>query len=236
MDPWWKNPGMNEPLSRYLDAAVLKPELTRSEAGAAIHDCVRFHARTACVRPCDIVSAKRICQGTGTGVCVVLAFPHGTALPESKAEEARRYLSLGADEIDMVANYGLARSGLWDDLRADIAAVTCLTRPAGVPLKVIFETSQHDLPTIRRMVDICIEAGADFVKTSTGFHGEGATDEVVRTMLEAADGRIKVKPSGGIRDRARAEALLAMGAHRLGVGWTSCEAICAGGPAASGSY
>ena len=215
-----------KPMNTYLDAAVLMPGYSREETIHALKTCVALKTRTACVRPCDIELAKEITKGGETGVCVVLGFPHGCQLSESKADEARRYIEAGVDEVDMVVNYGWANSGLWDLVLADIRAVSAVTNPAGIPLKVIFETAQIDLSTIGKLTELCIEGGADFVKTSTGFNGEGATDEGVQEMMEIADGRIKVKPSGGIRDRARAEELVKMGADRLGVNWASCEAIC----------
>lgn len=224
-------------LARFLDAAILKPETTREEFNNAVKTCTELKTFSVCVRPCDIPAAQELCAGTETSVCVVLGFPHGCQLPESKADEARRYVEAGVDEIDMVANYGLAKSGLWDEVRADIAAVSAVTRPAGIPLKVIFETAQLDEETIRRLVEISIEANADFVKTSTGFNGEGAREEDVKLMLETAAGRIKVKPSGGVRDAERAQMFVDMGVHRLGVNWTSCEAICSGSKATStGGY
>jgi len=219
---------MNQPISRAFDAAVLDPSMTREEAVAAIKTCVEINAYSACVRPCDIEPAQDICRGSETKVCVVLAFPHGLQLSASKADEAKRYVDLGVDEIDMVANYGWVRSGLWAEVNADIAAVSAVTRPAGLPLKVIFETSQLDEPAIQKLVEICIEAGADFVKTSTGFNGEGAREEDARLMLETAAGRIKVKASGGIRDLERAQMFVDMGVHRLGLNWSSAKAICAG--------
>ena len=225
------------PIQRYLDAAVLKPEWTRAEAIEAIKTCIELETRTVCVRPCDIELAKELCAETATDVCTVLGFPHGDQLSASKADEVRRCADLSVDEIDMVANYGWARSGLWDLVRGDIANVVAVTRPAGIPLKVIFETAQLDLAAVAKLTEICIEAGADFVKTSTGFNGEGATDEGVQTMLETAGGRIQVKASGGIRDRNRAEHLVAMGVARLGVNWSSCVAICEGGAAdETGAY
>jgi len=228
---------MNQPVSRTLDAAVLDPSTTREEAVAAIQTCVEIHAYSACVRPCDIELAQEICRGSETKVCVVLAFPHGLQLSASKADEARRYVEMGVDEIDMVANYGWVRSGLWDEVKADIAAVSAVTRPAGVPLKVIFETAQLDAAQIERLVELCIEAEADFVKTSTGFNGEGAKEEDVKLMLETAAGRIKVKASGGIRDLARAQMFIDMGVHRLGLNWSSAQAISTGqGEASTGAY
>ncbi|MGF1657332.1 MAG: deoxyribose-phosphate aldolase [Verrucomicrobiales bacterium] len=227
---------ISEPLSRYLDAAILKPETTQAEFDQALEQCVALDTRTVCVRPCDIKPAQHLCRGTDTGVCVVLGFPHGVILPESKSDEAKRYLDFGVDEIDMVVNYSWARSDLWDKVLLDIQAVSQHTRPAQVPLKVIFESSQLDATTVAKLVDLSIEAQADFVKTSTGFTGEGATDEMVQLMLQQADGRIKVKPSGGIRDQARATALLEMGAHRLGVNWASCQAIVSGDGGGGSGY
>lgn len=223
-----------QPIARYLDAAVLKPESTQEEMAAAIQACIDLQAFSVCVRPCDIEPAKQLCEGTSTKVCVVLGFPHGDQLPESKADEARRYVALGVDEVDMVANYGWAKSGGWDQVQADIAGVVAVTKPAGIPLKVIFETAQHDTPTIERLVEVCVEAGADFVKTSTGFNGEGATEAGVKTMVATAAGRIQVKASGGIRNREQAEKFIALGATRLGVGWTSCAGLCGSGEVAEG--
>ncbi|MBL6912132.1 MAG: deoxyribose-phosphate aldolase [Puniceicoccaceae bacterium] len=222
-------------ISRYLDAAILKAEFTEAEVIEAVDTCIRLNAFSVCVRPCDIELAQRRCQGTDTAVCVVLGFPHGVQLPESKVDEARRYIGRGVDEIDMVANYGWIRSGKWDAVEADVPGVALLTRAAGVLLKVIFETAHLNTDQIKQMVEVCIRAGADFVKTSTGFNGEGAQIEDVQTMLDTAAGRIKVKPSGGIRDRADAQRFVDMGVHRLGVGWTSCQAICEGSAAESAS-
>ncbi|MEM7673694.1 MAG: deoxyribose-phosphate aldolase [Verrucomicrobiota bacterium] len=223
-------------ISRYLDAAVLKPDMSREEARAAIEECVAVNARTACVRPCDIELAKEVCAGSDTGVCVVLAFPHGQQTSESKADEANRYVSYGVTEIDMVANIGWIRSHEWDSVTADIEAVVKVCKPAGVPLKVIFETSYLTEEEIAHATECSIQAGADFVKTSTGFGGEGATDRGVQIMLETAQGRCKVKPSGGIRDFERAKMLIDMGAHRLGVGYNSCRAIIEGGAAEGSGY
>jgi len=220
-------------LASYLDAAILKPETSREEFKKAAQTCIAHQTWSICVRPCDIPPARELCAGTDTKVCVVLGFPHGCQLPESKADEAKRYTDAGVDEIDMVANYGWTRSGFWDKVEGDIAAVTAETDAARVPLKVIFETHQLDQESIRRLVEISISAKADFVKTSTGFNGEGAREDDVKLMLETAAGRIKVKPSGGIRDAARAQMFVDMGVHRLGVNWSSCEAICSGSTAES---
>ncbi len=215
-------------LNRYLDAAVLKPEMTQTEATEAIKACIELAAYSVCVRPCDVPLAQSLCHGTETMVCVVLGFPHGDQLSASKADEARRYIELGVDEIDMVANYGWIRSGEWEAVQSDIAGVAESCKAADIPLKVIFETAHLDGAQIERMVEVCIAAGTDFVKTSTGFNGEGAKTDDVQCMLDTAKGRIKVKPSGGIRSAEDARRFVEMGAHRLGVGWSSCQAICEG--------
>jgi deoxyribose-phosphate aldolase len=135
----------------------------------------------------------------------------------------------------MVANYGWIRSGLWDEVRADIRAVVEVAHKSNVLVKVIFETAQLTLDEVAKTTEICIEAGADFVKTSTGFNGEGAKEDAVELMLKTAKGRIKVKPSGGIRDAARAQMFVEMGVDRLGVNGSSTPAICDGQPGAESS-
>lgn len=218
----------SEQINRYLDHAVLKPEMSRDEATQAIRLGIDYAVRTVCVRPCDIALAATMCAGTETEVSCVLSFPHGCTMTSVKAEEARRYRDAGTNEIDMVANFGFVRSAMWDEVTADIAAVVEVAKPAGILVKVIFETAYLSLDEIGRTTECAISAGADFVKTSTGFASEGATEEKVRMMLDTAAGRIKVKPSGGIRDRARAQMFVDMGAMRIGNGYSSTKAICEG--------
>ena len=221
---------MNQPINRYLDHAVLVPQMTRDEASASIQSGIDHQVRTVCVRPCDIDLAVKMCNGTQTEVSCVLGFPHGCVCTESKIAEAKLYCAKNVDEIDMVANYGWIRSSLWDDVRSDIKGVVEVAHAHKVLVKVIFETSQLTLEQIRKVTELSIEAGADFVKTSTGFNGEGASVEAVECMLKTANRRINVKPSGGIRDAERAAMFVNMGAERLGVNGTSTPAICGGQP------
>jgi len=227
---------MEKPIERYLDAAVLYPELEQEPTRAAIRAVVDYQCKTVCIRPCDIDTAVAMCRETPTGVCVVLGFPHGCGLSRVKACEAQAYIDAGADEIDMVVNYGYVRSGAWDLVRADIEAVTSRARNRTVPVKVILETSELSQKQIGRAVECAIDARADYVKTSTGFASGGATVEAVQTMLDAARGRIAVKASGGIRDFAQARAYIDMGVTRLGAGYTSLAAICAGAPGSANDY
>ena len=130
----------------------------------------------------------------------------------------------------MVMNYGAARGGAWDVVEAEIKAVVEEAHAKGVNVKVIFETSQLTVEQIKKATEVSIAAGADFVKTSTGFNGSGASVEAVQAMLETAKGRCKVKPSGGIRNYETAKMYVDMGVDRLGIGFSSCKAICDGEP------
>ena len=136
----------------------------------------------------------------------------------------------------MVMNYGYAKGGDWAVVEQEIRGVVEEAHKKGVLVKVIFETSQLTLDEVRKATRVCIAAGADFVKTSTGFNGTGATVEAVQAMLEEAQGRIKVKPSGGIRDYKTAKMYVDMGAARLGTGFSSCKALCEGGKAEGEGY
>jgi deoxyribose-phosphate aldolase len=158
-------------------------------------------------------------------VCSVVGFPHGASLSRTKAGEAASVVALGAAEVDMVADLAALADGDFPSVAADVAEVR-----AAVPhvvLKVILESALWDAPTLRAACDAAVAGGADFVKTSTGFHpAGGATVDAVRTMREAVGTRARVKASGGIRTRADASAMLDAGADRLGLSATA--AVLAG--------
>lgn len=223
-------------VARYIDHAVLKPEMTQEEAKKAILDGIDYSVRTVCVRPCDIELALELCKGSQTEVSCVLAFPHGCVPSEVKAFEASQYVDKGVHEIDMVANYGYIKSGLWDLVLSDIKAVADITKKSGVLLKVIFETCTLSVEGIKKATEICVEAGADYVKTSTGFHNNGATEEAVKAMLDAAKGRIKVKASGGIRDIDMAKHYIELGCERLGVGFSTTPILVKGEGQSNNTY
>lgn len=214
-------------INRYIDHAVLKPDMTPADAEAQMRVGLDYHVRTICVRPCDIPLAVKFCSGTDTDVSCVLAFPHGCALSASKADEAKRYVELGAKEIDMVANIGWIRAGLWAQVTSDIYGVVNVAHAANVLVKVILETSYLTPEQAAGATEAAIAAKADFVKTSTGFASAGATEEMVKAMVAASKGRIAVKASGGIRTREQALRFIELGATRLGVGSTSTPVLCA---------
>ena len=156
-------------IGRYLDHAVLKPEFTQEEAKAGIQMGIDYHAKTVCVRPCDIELAKKMCEGTDTQVSCVLDFPHGVAGVEAKAALAELYAKTGVVEIDMVMNFGLAKSGEWGRVAEEIKAVTDCAHPYGVGVKVIFETSQLTQDEIRKATEVCIDAGRISLKLLLDF-------------------------------------------------------------------
>lgn len=213
-------------INRYFDHAVLKPGMTEQEVKDAIQMGIDYDVYSVCVRPCDIDLAVSMCKGTNTVVSCVLDFPHGDSSAEGKAALAKLYAAKGVAEIDMVMNYGYAHSGKWDEVKRGIEGVVREAKGRGVGVKVILESCALTLDEVKKATEICIEAGADFVKTSTGFAASGASEEAVRAMVEAARGRIEVKASGGIRDLETARRYVEMGATRLGVGYSSTPTIC----------
>ena len=223
-------------LASYIDAAVLAPALSLEAARAQIRGAIDCKCKTVCVRPCSLDLAVEMCQGQQTRPSVVLGFPHGAQTTAVKVFEAQDIMRLRPFEVDMVNNIGLLRGGEWALYEAEIRAVAEVVHGGGARLKVILETSQLTREEIMDATRACIRAGADFVKTSTGFTGGGATEEAVLAMLEAAEGKIEVKASGGIRDADKAALFIAMGCTRLGVGVGSVPLIVAGGGVGGDGY
>lgn len=215
-----------------LDHAVLKPNFTSADLAAHAAMCVARSVGCLCVRPTDVAAAVRHVAGSPVVVASVIGFPHGSHRTEAKALESRLAIADGARELDMVIALGPLLSGDESRVRDDIASVVAAARPHGVLVKVIFETCYLTPAQIVTACRLSEEAGADFVKTSTGFGTAGATPEAVRLMLDTVGGRLGVKASGGIRTWADAVMYLDMGCRRLGVG--DAATILDGGTAAGG--
>jgi deoxyribose-phosphate aldolase len=202
-----------------VDHTLLKPEATAADIAAVAAEAAALGVYAVCVSPSMVPHATT----AGVRVAAVVGFPSGKHLPDIKASEARLAVASGASEIDMVIDVGAAVAGDIDAVRSDIAAVR-----AGVPtavLKVIVESAALlALAGEQTLADVCRaaeDAGADFVKTSTGFHpAGGASVAAVALMADAVDGRLGVKASGGIRTAADAVAILDAGATRLGLSGT----------------
>lgn len=219
-------------IARYIDHAVLNPAMTPEEVRAAIQLGIDNDVYSVCVQPRDIETALALCKGTNTLVSCVLDFPHGCGGAAAKRAAARLYAEMGVQEIDMVMNYGAAKGGDWAAVREEIFGVVEEAHARGVLVKVIFETCELSEDCIRQGVDVCVDVGADFVKTSTGFAARGATPEAVMTMVSQAAGRVRVKASGGIRTLEDARAYVEMGAERLGVGFSTVPKLVAAESAA----
>ena len=219
-------------IARYIDHAVLNPAMTPEEVRAAIQLGIDNDVYSVCVQPRDIETALAMCKGTNTLVSCVLDFPHGCGGAAAKRAAARLYAEMGVQEIDMVMNYGAAKGGDWAAVREEIFGVVEEAHARGVLVKVIFETCELSEDCIRQGVDVCVDVGADFVKTSTGFAAKGATPEAVMTMVSQAAGRVRVRASGGIRTLEDARAYVEMGAERLGVGFSTVPKLVAAESAA----
>lgn len=222
-----------EEVAAAIDHAVLKPALTEQDVVENAMMCIRRGVGSLCVRPCDVALAARQLAGSSVTVSAVVGFPHGSHRTETKVLEAGLAIRDGARELDMVMNIGQFMSGNFEVVRNDIAAVVAVAKPAAVLVKVILETCFLDALQIARACRLAEEAGADFVKTSTGFGDGPATPEAVEIMVKTVGKRMQVKASGGIRNWDAAVGYLRQGCTRLGT--ASTEAILDGAQAA-GQY
>ena len=203
-----------EELASYIDHTLLKPEASREQIRAVCEEAKQYHFASVCVNPCWVPLIAEELKGSGVSVCCVIGFPLGASLSSVKAFEAREAVAAGAQEIDMVVNIGAVKSGGWELVREDIAAVNAAKGTA--KLKVIIETCLLTDEEKVRVCQITKEAGADFVKTSTGFSTGGATVHDVELMRKTVGPEMGVKASGGVRTLADALAMIEAGASRLG--------------------
>jgi len=199
-----------------IDHTLLKPEATRADIEKLCREAAQFHFATVCVNPGWVALAANLLRGSGVGVCSVVGFPLGATTPDVKHYETRRAIFDGATEIDMVVNIGALKSGDLQTVERDIAAVVAPCREANVISKVILEVA---LLTDDEKIAGCTlakAAGADFVKTSTGFASGGATAHDVALMRRVVGADMGVKAAGGVRDYEGLKAMVAAGATRVG--------------------
>jgi len=210
---------MTSLIAPLVDHTLLKPEATVEDVAALVTEAIELGVYSVCVSPSML--PLQLPAGTDLKIAVVCGFPLGTHTTAVKVAEARESIELGADEVDMVIDLGAAKAGRYELIEADIAAVRAVI-PAPRILKVIIESAMLTDEQIVATCRAAAAAGADFVKTSTGFSpAGGATLEAVRLMVEAVDGRLGVKASGGIRSADDARAMIAAGATRLGLSSTA---------------
>ena len=203
-------------LATVIDHTLLKPEATREQIESLCDEAIRYRFACAMVNPLWASTAVGILSGTGIPVGVVIGFPFGASLVSTLRQEAAALVRLGARELDMVIPIGHLKSGNHQAVAHAIHAAANVAHHHGVILKVILETSMLTVEEKLRGAEIAIQAGADFLKTSTGFASGGATAADVALLRGVAGGRCGVKASGGIRKLADVRAMLEAGANRIG--------------------
>ena len=201
-------------IAKYIDHTVLAADARKEKIEALCKEAYQHGFASVCVNSCWVSLAAKLLEGTEVKVCTVVGFPLGAMDSVSKADEARNAVRNGADEIDMVINIGFLKSGMYDEALEDIREIRKATE--GKTLKVIIETCLLTDEEKRKACELSEEAGADFVKTSTGFSTGGATVEDVALMKSVVGDRLRVKASGGIRDYKTAKAMIEAGASRIG--------------------
>ena len=204
-------------LTEIIDSTNVKATTTRNEIESLCKEAVQYGFRCAVVNPVYVKLAAELLKGSNVKVCSTVGFPFGISLPETKAFEAVKAVEDGAEELDMVINLSALKSGDYDFVKRDIAAVVDVKRlPKEIIIKVIIETAYLTMEEKIIACKLAKEAGADFVKTSTGLFGGGATVEDVRLMRQTVGKNMGVKAAGGIRTYADAVAMVEAGANRLG--------------------
>lgn len=201
-------------LEKYIDHTLLKPTATSLDIEKLCNEAMEYKFFSVCVNSCYVPLAAELLRNSDVSVCSVVGFPLGAMSTRAKLFEAERALTDGADEIDMVLNIGWLKSKRINEVLQEISFIKNETGKR--ILKVILETCYLDETEKKLACKLCVDAGADFVKTSTGFGSAGATFEDVKLMKNAVKGDAKVKASGGIRDRQTAMDYIYLGVDRIG--------------------
>jgi deoxyribose-phosphate aldolase len=218
-------------IAHTIDHTLLAPEATTEQIDNLCDEARHYEFYSVCILPRWIEHVKKRLGGSKVKVVTVISFPHGNDLSTSKALASQQAKNAGADEIDMVMNLDWAKSGNWPAVESDIAQVVKAVKTT--PVKVILETCLLSVEQIQKACHAAAQAGAKFVKTSTGFSKGGATIEAVQLMKASIPPTMEVKASGGIRDLTTALAMIQAGATRLG---TSSGAAIIAGKGDSSSY
>lgn len=184
-------------VAKTIDHSLLKPEMTRAEVQAGCEIAKKYDVASVCCKPSDVPFCVELLKGTDVEVGTVVGFPHGSSATETKVFETKLAVSQGATEIDMVINIGWMKSGMYAEVQADIEAV--VKAASGKCVKVILENAYLTKEEIAKGSQLVDAAGADYVKSSTGYAPTGATLEDIKIMKENVSPRVKVKSAGGVR-------------------------------------
>lgn len=198
--------------SKYIDHTLLKPTATESDIIKLCKEAKTFNFYSVCVNPCYVETAKKYLKNTDIKIACVIGFPLGTTTTDIKRAEALEAVKNGATELDMVINNGLFKQKKYDEVISEINAVC----ESGAVVKVIIETSQHSTEEISLLCDIVNKSNATYIKTSTGFVGDGANIENIKLMKQKMNTNKKVKASGGIRSKEEFLDMINAGADRIG--------------------
>lgn len=201
-------------IARMIDHTLLAPNASSEDIRRLCREAAENDFASVCIQPCYVPLAAECLKGSTAKVCTVIGFPLGVNCTEIKAAEAAKAIADGADEVDMVLNRSLVADGRWAEVQKDIEAVVAAAK--GRLVKVILEATELQPDELAEAARTAVTAGADFVKTSTGFVGGGARVEDIRIMKEAVGDRAQIKASGGIHSYDEAMAMIAAGATRIG--------------------
>ena len=206
-------------IAQTIDHTLLKATATEEQIKQLCEEAIRYGFKTVCVPTCYVTLANQMLKETSVGITTVVGFPLGNETPAAKAFQSKEAILNGATDIDTVINVGALKEGKYDYVKADIEAVVKAAKETNKEtiVKVIIETCYLSKEEIEKATELVVAAGADFVKTSTGFGTGGATLEDVKLMKKVAGDQIEVKASGGISDAETAAAMIEAGATRLGV-------------------
>jgi deoxyribose-phosphate aldolase len=210
-----------EQVAKTIDHSILKPDFTYADVSAGAELALKFNTASYCIRPMDVAAAAKALAGSTVNVCTVIGFPHGSTTSATKVFETQDAIKNGANEIDMVINISALLSGDFDYVESDIRGVVEAAHSAGASVKVIFETAFLNDEQIIKACEISESAGADYVKTSTGFANEGATTHNVALMKKTVGNRLKVKSSGGVRTLDQLIDYMDLGVTRSGCSATA---------------
>lgn len=203
-------------IAKTIDHSLLRPDLTDAEIEEGCRLAAEYDVATVCVRPTDVARARKLLDGTDVGIAATVGFPHGNHLTETKVFEAQHALDDGATELDMVLQIAALKSGRDADVQRDIAAVVDVAHQRGALVKVIFENAYLTDDEKVRASHLSEAAGADFVKTSTGYAPSGATHDDLRLMRANTSPHVQIKAAGGVRSLDALLEVMALGVTRIG--------------------
>ncbi len=203
-------------LAHLIDHTLLSPICTLTDVERICNEAIEYGFAAVCIPPFYVKDARGFLKNSKVKVATVIGFPTGYSSTAAKVEEIKRAIDEEIDELDAVINLCAVKNGNWNFVRNELESLTTACHMRGKKIKIIIETGVLSQAEILKIAEICVPVGVDFVKSSTGFNGPGVSAEVISLLRNSLPASIKIKASGGIRDRQFAEILVQAGADRLG--------------------